>query len=115
LSEQLLRREREITTSTHFDYASSFGLREDRIHSKSRHDDERLVPGIEIGGAEQVNRFVDTVREQDLRRIESKKTRYFFFRGLALGIARQEFRIERTQPGQHARRAPDRTFVEIET
>src|SRR5258707_860424 len=61
-----------------------------------------------------MNRFVDSVSEQNLRRIESEKARDSFFNRLALGIARQQFRIERAQPRQHARRTSHGAFVEIE-
>ena len=62
-----------------------------------------------------MNRFVDSVREQNLCRIESEKTRDHFFHRLALGIARQAFGIERPQPRQHARRTSYCALVEIET
>ena len=92
LSEQVFCRKGEIVAGAHFDNARAFGLSEDRVHGESGHNDERFVPGIEIRGAEKMNRFVDSVSEQNLRRIESEKTRDFFFNRLALGIARQQVR-----------------------
>src|SRR6202023_632259 len=62
-----------------------------------------------------MNRFVDSVSEQNLRRIESEKGGDSFFNRLALGIARQKFRIEGAQPRQHARRTPHGALGEIET
>src|ERR1700675_1988630 len=62
-----------------------------------------------------MDRLVDSIVEENLRRIESEKTRDFFFNRLALGIARQQFGIERAQPRQHARRTSHGVLVEIET
>src|SRR5450631_583465 len=61
-----------------------------------------------------MNRFVNSVGEQNLCLIESEKIRDLIFNRLALGIARQQFGIERVQPGHHARRAPPCALVEIQ-
>src|SRR5258708_23391928 len=61
-----------------------------------------------------MNRLVDSIGEQNLHGIESEKIRDLLFNRLAFGIARQELRIERPQPGQHARRTSHCALVEIE-
>src|ERR1019366_3941562 len=65
--------------------------------------------------AQQMNRLIHAVREQNLSRIESEKISGHAFHWRALGIACQGFGIQRTQPYQHTRRAPDRAFVEVKT
>ena len=92
----------------------AFGQSEDRVHGKGGYDDQRFVARIKIRGAQQMNRFVDSICEQDLRRIESEKTGNYLFDGLALGITRQAVGIERPQLCQHARRTPHRALIEIE-
>src|ERR1039457_6923442 len=103
VGEQVLRRKGEVVARAHFDNARACSLSKNRIHGKGGHDDKRLVPRIEIRGTKKMNRFVDSVGEKNLCGVESEKTCNFSFNRLALGIARQEFRIERPQPGQHAR------------
>src|SRR5208337_357935 len=115
LSKQFARWKCEVVTRPHLYNARAFGLREDRIHGKGGHNDQRFVPRIKIREAQQMNRFVDSVRKQNLGRIESEKTRNLFFNRLAFGITRQQFGIERPQPGQHAWRAPHCALVEIQT
>src|SRR4029077_1599677 len=85
------------------------------IHGEGGRNDERFVPGIEIRGAEKMNRFVDSVSEQNLPRIESEKGGDFFFNRLALRIPRQQFGNERAQRGQNAWRTSHGALVEIET
>ena len=58
---------------------------------------------------------VDSVGQQNLIRSSPLCNATPFFQRFALGIARQQFSIERTQSGQHAGRAPHGTLVKIET
>ncbi len=101
--EHTFYRKGEVLAGGNLDHARRFGLSEDRIHRKSGHDDERFVAGLEIGGAEQMNGLIDTVREQHLRRMESEKSCDFGFDRRALGIACERVGIQRAQSCQHAR------------
>ena len=62
-----------------------------------------------------MNRLIHSVRQQNLRRIESEKLRHLAFHRLALGIARQCLGIQRAQPRQYPRRTTNRALVEIKT
>ena len=72
------------------------------------------VPGVEVGLAEDVDRFVDAVGEQDLLRLETKVRRDAGFDGLALGIASEIAAGDAAEGFEHARRAGEGVLVEVE-
>src|ERR1700733_9661242 len=110
---QCFQRKGKVIAGRNLNQTRTFSLREDRIHGKSGHDNHRLVAGLEISRAQQMNRLIHPVREQNLSRIEFKKISHLTFHRLALWITCQGFRIQRVQPCQHARRTTDCALVKI--
>jgi hypothetical protein len=64
--------------------------------------------------AEQVDRFVDTIGQKQLRRRYSKEICHRRFYGFSLGISRELFRANMPQAVENPRRAPDGVFVDVE-
>src|SRR5882672_312072 len=61
-----------------------------------------------------MDRFVDAIGQQQLRRRDSKEACHGRFHWLAFGISRELFQSNLPQTVENPRRAPDGVFVEVE-
>jgi len=109
-----LARKFKVVTGRHLDNAGAFSLPRTRVHGE-RDAAMSASSRDRDGGTEQMRslRLLRWLAKPAMDRVRENTRRDFFY-WLALGDKRPATRRRASANGQHARRAPDCAFVEVE-